>query len=105
MMRETRQGCFGGRAVRAFGQGDAQDFGTLDRIFPKGLVEIPHPKKQKGPGVTSLDLGVLLHQGRFASGLGRHIWKGLWTKIGSTLEGTSGGNGIGWALEETAKAS
>jgi hypothetical protein len=105
MMGETRQGCFGGCAVRAFGQGDAQDFGTLDRIFPKGLVEIPHPKKQKGPGVTSLDLGVLLHQGRFASGLGRHIWKGLWTKIGSTLEGTSGGNGIGWALEETAKAS
>ena len=73
MMGESCQGHFGGSPIRALGQGDSQNFGTLHRVIPKGFVEVPYPEQEHCPGVSRLDLRVLFHQRGFGGVLGGHL--------------------------------
>ncbi len=54
------------------GEGESQLPGGEPRVILEHLVEVPHPKKQDGVGVSRLDLAILLHQRRVHLDARRH---------------------------------
>ena len=62
--------------IAASGEGNAQGHGGLLSVFEEKLIEIAHPKEDKGVWLTGLGLKELGHHRRGASGIGRSRGQG-----------------------------
>ena len=67
-MRETGKLDIGRCTVLPLGKHNAQDAGSLHRVFAKGLIEITDTKQQQRIRVFHLDAVVLLHERGFYNG-------------------------------------